>query len=213
MPYFVNKTFIIACFKNHVFHSHVFAGKSNMVRSEQALFANISLNWGDLTTPRLYLPAWFLKQDPRGVTYFSLPFPGPGKPWQVPPEVISREKNGLLSGIYTSFLASSAGMATMVSISKKCDLRMDNCIASFSFGASIIATASYLPSVQSILRYLIPFFDSSSIIFKFSEIKSLGFVLNFTSAMKRIPHILFPPIGVMGCFGIVQILFISSREL
>jgi hypothetical protein len=51
MPYFVNKTLIIAYFKNNVVHSHVFAANPDQARSEKALFAKISLNWGDLTTP------------------------------------------------------------------------------------------------------------------------------------------------------------------
>jgi len=49
MPYFVNKTLIIAYFKNNVVHSHIFAGKSNPVRSEQAPFAKIRPNWGDFS--------------------------------------------------------------------------------------------------------------------------------------------------------------------
>ena len=47
MPYFVNKTLTIAYFKNTVVHSHIFIGKLNPVRSEQAPFAKIRPNWGD----------------------------------------------------------------------------------------------------------------------------------------------------------------------
>jgi hypothetical protein len=68
MPYFVNKTLIIAYFKNNVVHSHVFADNPDQVRSEQALFAKISPNWGDLTTPRMYLPESFPKPDPPKTT-------------------------------------------------------------------------------------------------------------------------------------------------
>ena len=68
MPYFVNKTLIIAYFKNNAVHSHVFAANSDQVRSEQALFAKISLNWGDLTTPRMYLPESSQNQIPKTTT-------------------------------------------------------------------------------------------------------------------------------------------------
>ena len=64
MPYFVNKTLIIAYFKNNVVHSHVFADNPDQVRSEQASFVKILQNCGDLTTPRMYLPASFPKPDP-----------------------------------------------------------------------------------------------------------------------------------------------------
>ena len=80
MPYFVNKTPIIAYFKNNGGQSHIFAGKSHPVRSEQAPFAKITPNREDLTMPRLVLLAWFQKQVPRGVTYSGSLFRDQGSP-------------------------------------------------------------------------------------------------------------------------------------
>jgi hypothetical protein len=60
MPYFVNKTPILAYFKNNVVHLHAFAGRAHQVISEQALFAKLSLNWGDLITNRMDISASFL---------------------------------------------------------------------------------------------------------------------------------------------------------
>jgi len=45
------------------FNRNVFAGNPDPVRSEQALFAKVSQNWGNLTTPRNESPGTIPKPD------------------------------------------------------------------------------------------------------------------------------------------------------